>query len=339
MPAGDRNIHPHILNITVDPRIELLAVVQYLSGYGQRFPLLTNFDLGYKTEIETAFQPFRGHPAVELFDQMSSTFHADAPPAAMFHLSEPPMLAVQVPFSDYLAARAGGLDRLDRFIGTLRDFAQESAFMDFYLAHTAYYAALLEPLIAQFAQVDDVAILEQYFGMRQHSYSLILAPLFSNAGYGSRIPRGDGLWDLFSITGAAEIDAENRPTFGDGLSLHTLVWHEFAHSFVNPLVEEFLEEINLCQSLFQNVSERMTLYGYGNWEITVKEHIVRAVTVRLLAREMGEAHSLASLEQQRSWGFLYIRKITGQLIKYEEQRSRFSNFRSFFPELITAFAR
>jgi len=328
MPADDYSFHPHPLNITIDPRIELLAVVQHLAGYGQRFPLLTDFDLAYITDIESAFRTFCGHPAVKLFDQMSSTFHADAPPAAMFHLSEPPMLAVRVPFTDYLVKRAGGKDRLAQFITVLRDFAQASRFMDFYLAHSAFYASILQPIVRELSVVDDVAILEQYFGMQQHSYTLILAPLFSgNGAYGARVCRDDGQYDLYSIAGTIGMDEKFHPKFDEPVHMRPLLWHEFAHSFVNSLTEQHLNTVNQYQALFRTVADPMTQYGYGSWEITVNEHIVRAVTIRLKALALGEAQSQASLEQELAWGFAYTGRIVERLMQYETQRDRFPAFR------------
>lgn len=338
MPPGHPSFHPCTLQINIDPRTELLAVVQYLAGYGQRFPLLTDFDLSYKAEIETAFQTFRGHPAVTLFDQMSSTFHADAPPAAMFHLSEPPVLAVEVPFTDYLVKRAGGTDRLEQFIVALRDFAQESLFMDFYRAHSTFYATILEPMVSQLSEVDDVAILEQYFGMQQHNYTLILAPLFSgNSAYDARICRADSQFDLYGIAGAAGMDEKHHPVFDEPAHMRSLLWHEFAHAFVNPLTEQHLDAVNQYQALFGTVAERMTQYGYGSWEITVNEHIVRAVTVRLKTLVLGESKGQAGLEQELAWGFAYTSRIVECLKQYETQRACFPAFRDFYPELIGAF--
>jgi hypothetical protein len=338
MSPDHPSLRPRTLHVTIDPRIEFLAVVQHLAGYGQRFPLLTDFELAYLTEIETTFRSFRGHPVVKLFDQMSGTFHADAPPAAMFHLSEPPMLAVQIPFTDYLVKRAGGKDRLAQFITVLRDFAQASRFMDFYLAHSAFYASILQPIVRELSVVDDVAILEQYFGMQKHTYTLVLAPLFSgNGAYGARVCRDDGQYDLYSIAGTIGMDDKFHPKFDEPAHMRPLLWHEFAHSFVNPLTEQHLNTVNQYQALFRTVADQMTRYGYGIWEITVNEHIVRAVTVRLKTLMFGNSEGQTSLEQELSWGFAYTGRIVEYLKQYEAQRDRFPAFRDFYLELINAF--
>ena len=74
----DKTIH-----IAVDPRIELLAVVQFLSGYDKRYNLITRFDFSYKQDVREHFSEYKDHAAVTLFDKMSAqVFNFDAPPAA-----------------------------------------------------------------------------------------------------------------------------------------------------------------------------------------------------------------------------------------------------------------
>ena len=61
------------LNITVDPRIELLAVVQFLSGYGDRKGLITKYEFPYKRELMEYFSSYKNHHAVKLFTKMSTS--------------------------------------------------------------------------------------------------------------------------------------------------------------------------------------------------------------------------------------------------------------------------
>ena len=337
MPTINYSSHPHTLHITVDPRIELLAVVQYLAGYGQRFPLLTAFDIEYKKEVETAFQTFRAHPAVKLFDQMSvDGFNCDAPPWVMLHLSPPPELEVQTPFIPYLIRRAS--NKLEKLIPALRNFAMVSDFMAFYRTHSTFYETITRPIIAQYSGHHDISVFENYYGMGHNSYTMIFAPLFSDGGYGPQVRREDGLFDVFSITGPTGIDVNNQPIFSMPTGVRSLIWHEFAHPLINPLTERYIHKVNEYQALFQMVKERMTSYGYVSWEAVVNETIVRAVVVRMKALELGEAEGQSSLAQELEWGFAYTDLLVKQLKQYEQQRDRYPTFRDFYSKLIEAFA-
>ena len=111
------------LNVTIDPRIELLAAVQSLSDYGEKYSLLTSLDFDYKRDMHQTFKPHSGHEAVKLFQEMSHEgFSFDAPPTVMLHLNHPPELTIELPYTDYLITRAGGKERLMRFIEELKDF-------------------------------------------------------------------------------------------------------------------------------------------------------------------------------------------------------------------------
>ncbi len=340
MIPADHSFHPPGLHVAVDPRIELLAVVRYLSDYDSRFYLITRFEIQYKTDIEKAFHSFRDHQAVKLFDQLSpNRFNYHAPPAAMLYLSAPPGLEVQIPYTDDLIERAGGADRLGQFLSALRDFAKESNFMDFYQSQSAFYEATAYETATQLSGGNDlVAVLETYFGMKQHSYHLILSPLFHDGGFGPRVDRGNGLSEIYSIIGPSGMNAQKQPTFGEPGDLRYTIWHEFAHSFVNSLTEQYLSEVNQFQPLYQPLDKDMIKMAYGNWAGTVSEHIVRAVTVRLATHELGDVKGQARLDDDRERGFAYIDLLVERLKLYEEQRDLYPTFRDFYPELIKGFA-
>jgi hypothetical protein len=50
------------------------------------------------------------------------------------------------------------------------------------------------------------------------------------------VPTPDGSLDVFFVTGPGKIE-KGLPTFGDKDNLEYMAWHEFGHSFVNPLVD------------------------------------------------------------------------------------------------------
>ncbi|HVP35386.1 MAG TPA: DUF4932 domain-containing protein, partial [Terriglobales bacterium] len=320
----------HSLNITVDPRIELLAVVQFLSGYGERTGRITRFDFPYKDDVSEYFSAYKNHPAVKLFEEMSiSGFSLDAPPDAMLHLSNPPELALQVPFTRYLKRRAGGEEKLERLVQELRDFAQKTNFMSFFESHRGTYSKIVSDTYGKMQGVDFISTLENYYGMKQLCYNIILDPLFHPGGYGPRIdPEGNSSpvsdffksleylifnkwsgksYEIYNICGPSDVE-NGIPSFGTQDGFRQLAWHEFGHSFVNPLTESLKNRIKISEysSLFEPIKERMGSEDYGNWETCVNEHIVRAITVRLTFIYFGNQAGEDELRDQKSRGFVYI---------------------------------
>ena len=351
----------HSLNITVDPKIELLAVVQFLSGYGERTGLITRYDFPYKADVSEYFSSYKNHPAVKLFRDMSlSGFSFDAPPDAMLHLSDPPELTLQVPFTRNLKRRAADQERLEKFIQELRDFAQKTNFTSFFEAHKGTYSKLVSDTYGKMQGVDFIATLENYYGMKQKSYNIILAPLFHPGGFGPRIDReGDSnpvfnfikslqylifnkwsgkRYEIYNICGPTGVE-NGVPSFGTQEGFRQLAWHEFGHSFVNPLSESFKNRIKISEysSLFAPIKDKMAREGYGNWETCVNEHIVRAVTTRLTFIHFGKQAGGDELRDQKSRGFVYIEPLCKKLEEYEIRRDKYPILADFFPELLDVF--
>jgi len=325
------------LNVAADPRIELLAAVQLLSDYGERTGLITRYDFPYKYDALAYFEPYKDHEAVRLFAEMSEQgFSYDAPPAAMLYLSDPPELENQLPFSGYLAGRAGGEERLSDFVAALRDFSRASKFTDFFRAHEGTYRELAKDVRSKMADADYIDTLESYYGMRQHSYNILLAPLFHHGGFGPRVERDDGKSNLYNIVGPIGVE-NGLPIFGSTENFRHTAWHEFSHSFVNPTTESFNDQISRYEALFEPLRSEMEKQAYSDWQTCVNEHIVRAVTSRLTARELGDERGASSLQNEKRRGFFYVEALSERLEQYERERDAYPTLVDFYPELIAVF--
>jgi hypothetical protein len=324
------------LNITIDPRIELLAAVQSQSDYSEKFSLLTSLNLYYKKDMEQTFKPYADHGAVKLFQEMSHIgFSFDAPPTVMLHLSPPPELAVELPFSDYLITRAGGSDKLMRFIEQLRDFSEKSRFMDFFQRNKEFFQKTVQSVEDNFRDIDFIGVLEGYYGQKQHSYNIILAPMF-NGNYGPRICRKDGTYDIFNIVSPRQIK-DGVLYFGNKDNFEHLAWHEFSHSFVNPLGEKYREELMKYASLFEPIRSKMDASAYSNWLTAVNEHIVRAVTTRLNYLHKSKQDGDRVMTMEKMYGFAYVEALCKKLELYEKNRDEYPTFTSFYPRLVETF--
>lgn len=132
------------INMIIDPRIELLAVVQAIGTYDEQYDLITNEDFDYKKEIMKGFSKFSNHEAVKVFNNMSrENFSYDAPPTAMLYLSNPLSLKVNQDFTDYLKSRAGE-EKLNKFALEIRNFAIDTKFHEFFNKQVKFYNSVIE---------------------------------------------------------------------------------------------------------------------------------------------------------------------------------------------------
>ena len=332
------------LAIAVDPRIELLAVVQYLSDYtgfnGSR--VLTRFESSYTADADAYFGAFRNHPAVTCFKEMSARgFWYGHPPKAMLHLSQPPELAETIPVDDFTIRMAGGRADLDRFTALLRRFAADTDFAAFFESHREYYQRMVSRYRDRVAARDYTGDLESFYGSAQNSYTIVLAPFFHPGGFGPRIDRGGGVFDVYNLSGPFEI-VEGIPDFGSDDELRRIIWHEFGHSFVNPLVEEHLSELlPACSVILADRKAAVMAEPEADWNVFVaewaSESIIRAITTSFAYGKIGADAGDAALATEQKQGYRYVPELMETIERYDAGRSRWPDFASFFPEIVGAF--
>jgi len=306
-------------SIKVDKRIELLTAVQLFtiwSGIG-----IWRDSYHYKEDMVRFFQPYSKHDATTICEKLiKSDFCFDAPVGLMMHLSEPPELEVETPFSEYHVRRAGGTSALNEFVDALRRFSMESEFEEFWDEHLDFYGRVEGAAQSSMPLDNIVEALEGFFGERQRGYHVVLAPVFLG-NYGHTLELGNERV-VYSFLCPMEVGTDGIPRFGGAL------FHEFAHSFVNPLTEESKGKYRNLETLFKPIFDRMYNLNYGYSYTIINEHILRAVELKALRPPDPQD----SLGQEEARGFVYVRPIFGLLSKYD--RARYRSFREFYPEVV-----
>jgi len=204
----------------------------------------------------------------------------------------------------------------------------------FFRAHAGLYSIMEEATRTNIVK-DYAADLEAYYGARQASYTIVLAPLLMG-NFGPRVPHADGTYEIYGILGAGR-PADGVPTFGSVGSLRALVWHEFGHSFSNPQVDRLRDAIAKSQKLYPPIEAKMRPQAYPDWHTAVIEHVDRAVTTRLAYRELGADGGDQALLLEQRQGFAYVPALVERLKEYEEHRDRYPDFATFAPRLMAVF--
>jgi hypothetical protein len=331
------------LAVTVDPRIELLSVVQILfdyRGFGGH-PIMTKLEFSYRDDAMEYFSPFRNHGAVKLFSEMSQKgFWYGTPLRTMLYHSEPPELQKNnLPFDEMVLKMAGGEENLGPFIDQLRKFCLESKFMEFYHSHQATYEKYIRDYRNKMTR-DYVQDIEQYFGFRQNSYHIILAPLYGPGGFGPRLEIRKGFYDVYNIVGPRKL-VDNNIDFGAEQDMTRTAWHEFSHSFVNDIVKSHMKELlEPCSVLQASKKDQIEATGFlwqdYIWE-WVNEHVVRGVATRLAYLHFGMDAGDKRLKKEIDNGFSFVGELCASLEKYESNRDKYPTFKDYFPEIIKVF--
>lgn len=322
------------LNVKVDPRIELLSIIQHYTSSSREHH--TKLDFAYKNELDINFIAYAQHPAVIKLEALTNSgFNFDAPATFVLFHSNPPEFKQIVPYSDDMIQRADGESNLIEFANRIREFSSATNFIDYFNSYKEYYSEIEDAIKTTIGTFNYVKLLEDYYGETKHSYNIIPTQLFHAGGYGSEINTGEGK-DIFDICGPITV-INGKPNFGNQDYMLNIILHEFSHSFVNPITYDSIEEINKYSKLMDTIKEKMSQMAYGNWSTCVNEHLVRTHVARFTAQLRGNNIKDIVLESEFQKGFIYIKRLDTLLQVYEQNRDVYPTYRSFYPKIIELF--
>ena len=317
--------------IKVDPRIELLAVIQSLTPWVKTNGF-THLDFQYYQDVKNHFSPYKNHRAVKwMKDNIKKNFCYDAPPAAMIHLSDPPDMKAVIPFSDYLLGRGGGEKNLGRMVEYFNEFAEDSKFMKFWKDHQSFYTEYTNRVKSLIPYEDFAGLMMKFYGERKEKFVFITAPLFHGGGYGAQVEKEEGA--VVYYLGGPQILDEGFPVYYPGM-LKSLVFHEFGHSFVSPAVDEYKTQLNEFQKFGKHIKVDS---AYPSWELVCEEHLVRTGESLLLRMAGFPEEADRNLKANVYKGFVLIPFFLEKMEIYLQNRDRYPTFRSFFPEILQVF--
>lgn len=339
-PAKESRVY-----ITVDPRIELIGILQLLCNDQS----CTRFQFDYKRMVETHFGQYKEHQAVKQFKKLRSLgLGQDAILWAMLYVSDPPELKFKLSswrlikiarneHKDGWLFLAVGLLKFNRFLDCLRDFVQETSFLDFYNQQRS----ALESMATKAQMLSDntawLDTMEDYFGYSQEGFHIIVSPLLQG-GYGPRVWRTENIYDAYVICGPWGVLDDKPVFFLSALNLKFLLWHEFGHSFINPFVLRHNREITQYAALYRPIETQMKKLGYEDWRTCVIEHINRAVTLRLQMLDPDENHATQQIiDNEKQQGFFYMDPLCRKLEAYENNRAVYPTLDAFAPQLVDVF--
>ena len=218
----------------------------------------------------------------------------------------------------------GGSYKKDEFIKQIRDFSQASNYDEFFSLHQDYYASLSSKVLNLMKKKNCIPRLNEFYGIEHNHYYAILVPFLGlGNGYGPSLEYEDGKKDVFCLFSP----------YQDYQQIINLLWHEFGHSFVNPVISKNLAKVNEREDLYDPISSSMQPL-YTNWENSLSEHLVRVNTTELIRSEYGNRIAKQYLQAHEGQGFLYMKPLKKLMEKYESNRSAFPTFEAYFPQIL-----
>ena len=325
-----------LLKITIDSRLELLAIIQYLSG-----SKMVNYTGDYAKAVDAWFIEYKDHPVIRTMKNMESAGYSYDLPVSSFLLFDDYTCKKKI-FNWVPSSKEMNLERirvisqkvvLDDFYNMVGQFAQMTDFLGFFSSQEEYYQKLVSDAEDYLNKHPDmIAHMVNWYGYSYQSYTLVISPLVIG-GYGpSVMDQEDGVHTYCVVS----IDF-SRMSERDINQVSSWFFHEFSHSFINPLVEEHWVIFKRSEAKFEHIADKMEKQAYDSWWITVAEHFVRASDIRLseLYYSFYNSNILAGQESQ---GFIFITSAYKGILNYEEAHlGRGINYANYFPTLAQYF--
>jgi hypothetical protein len=317
--------------ITINPKIELAYTIGVIGGY----PSINPNTMAYKTEIFRNFESFKNDPFVKEFTEKIFGKYIDG--AANFMLNLDDNFEPMPSMPSFLIEGLGGANELQNFVNRLKQFCVKIKYATFFNSQKPFFDLAIANYAFTFKDYKDIDLIENYYSFKQNSYSIVLNPLFGMGYFGVICKNYSGVSDIYIVLQPESV-TNGLPVYESGIGQYSLMFHEFSHSFVNPLVEQYIDQVAVYSDLYEPISDKMKPQGYQEWIVTVKEHIVRAVTCRLGALKYGETIGKTNFQNfENDNYFIYVDALIEKLKFYEQNRNKYKDFKTFFPELIAVF--
>ncbi len=247
-------------------------------------------------------------------------FNYDAPVALMLMLSN----GAEIDKEELFRHRKPIPDGLfERFLTLLAEFEQSSNFAAFYQRHLAMYQRLAEHFIADYERYHAHEFLRHFFADNGDTERVInLMVGITNANYGAAV--GNKIYA--NIRPYDETRYGMLPDFSfDPLYFTTLIVHEFAHSYVNPMVAKHRSVIEGISPEKYGAALDMMCYG-DSVETLICETVIRAIEC-LYVREHFWGYYEEYVSSYIEEGYTEIRDVIDALYKSEDMGKVVAIFR------------
>ncbi len=229
-----------------------------------------------------------------------------------------------------IAAQVGTPDEVARWLTSLRALAHDPAAKEAVASERRDLAPLLDSFRAKLSSAASVAAIEEYTGLPLPGpHHLVLSPFHAASGVANVIAdQDDGTVSVTSLFGPDR--SNGAPDFWSVRVPGTL-WHEEAHGITDPLAVAYAARIERARPADTDA------ICYGEWRQCVREHVVRAVMLRLIERRLGPGAAAEQLAFEEPARFRWLLPMVDLLkTEYETERAHWPTLADYYPRLLDA---
>jgi hypothetical protein len=312
------------MEIVVDKRIELMAVIQtmddYWDGLALKYSNKNLFKCKYKENVDNYFKKYKNHLTVKLCSELCNNVQ-DISTFINLALcySNPPNLDNVANIEKNINGLIKQNIPYDNFINEIKHFYEETDFESFFEKNRNEYQMLINDYTNGNDLKEYVNKVDIYLGSNSKNYTIIISALLIGC-FGIKILSNENITYNYSVISPFDYK-ENKYIFGSKFSVLGLLWHEISHLTINDLTKNYISQFNISGKI---VSNDLIKHFYTDIETVINEYIIRAITIRLFEINYGEKMIGNLIQDNIQKGFTEIKSIRDYILKNCEKDNKFT---------------
>lgn len=333
------NIHDKIDNIEirVDKRTTLLGIIEVLSDYRNKYPKLINGinNEDYIKYIDNTFSKYRNHNIIILFNNLLQKYDLSFSKPIKLFLQLKEDFTIDYIDSEIVNKKLNNDPDVISLLEQLQSFAKSINFDSFYLENEKRYKKYLNNIKSQLINSNIYKFMSDYYGQDINKKLVVnLIPWRTYGCYGTN--DDNNIYTHLCCHHQAIDDNTLYPNDDKVFDYSAFLVHEFSHSFINPIVDKY-DLISEEDVIFADILPTISKIGYGSNNSILKDHIVRAITLRYLLKYKKDiSYYNNQYNLDKKLGFKYIDSFLEELLFYENNRTIYPDFETFYPKLINS---
>ena len=294
--------------IKVDERFELISIVFRLNG-NQEYNV-SSLEV-YTKDIDKYFSRYKNHDLIKFlqknWEKYGLGYNAAANASAVINIQNNRVTIdpdIDLKYF-YETDQRWNSEIFPDFIRLLDRFYRDSKFRSFFASHREFYAKAERNM--EFTDiVRNWDWLEKFFGKPIENPYIIANMTNGRSNYVTQTKTKSGRQTNYAVVGCDDLNSRNEPVFDVDESN---IVHEFLHVLVNPLVDEYMEElIPVSKKIYPYVAKQLEKSGYKYKIDTIMmyETFTRLVTYMHPQLQVERRYGIS--EDERA-GFIWMRAL------------------------------
>lgn len=244
--------------------------------------------------------------------------------------------------------QAGNQSLLNELRDSLANFYVKAKVSYFLNDNRTFYKGAVNEVVKDLERSSFKAM-ENWYGKTFPAYELYISPAMpippgedNYRGFGPIIKSPQGKIPSMIVSSSRMLKVKDSLSLYHAYGFNNpdvnkfIAIHEISHSFINPVLEKYVEQINADSALFtKDLRAKLSPFGINDWYVCIVEHLVRLGEIRIAVstKNYNEAARLRKLHIGE-YKCVLLPLLEAQILNYERNRNHYQNFEMFLPELL-----